>query len=242
MPAEPGDFQLFYDGSFQHPMLLWLVASGALLYCLRVRGLQPRMRIYCFALAFLSLLDAWLTSNSIAGVGRLPAAVSGVLPLCFVLAGDFRYFLLVRLATPSGDLDFTPTRLLAAVGLTAIVPVASQVLLLLLPASWDSPRTLYLVYELLFVVLTFCLLRFAKVLRDVPWLRRVSYFVMLYYGLWASADLIILATGSDLGFALRVVPNVLYYGGLIVMVGREAARAAETARSGGAPPPDGGQP
>jgi hypothetical protein len=50
----------------------------------------------------------------------------------------------------------------------------------------------------------------------------VSRFVLLYYGLWATADVIILATGSDLGFALRVVPNVLYYGGLIGAIGRMA--------------------
>jgi hypothetical protein len=37
--------------------------------------------------------------------------------------------------------------------------------------------------------------------------------------LWASADAIILATGSDLGYLLRVVPNLLYYGGLIGLIG-----------------------
>ena len=39
--------------------------------------------------------------------------------------------------------------------------------------------------------------------------------MVLYYSLWASADLLILTTGLDLGYGLRVVPNLLYYGGLI---------------------------
>ena len=47
----------------------------------------------------------------------------------------------------------------------------------------------------------------------------MSRFVLLYYGLWAAADVILLATRADLGFALRVVPNLLYYGGLIAAIG-----------------------
>jgi len=37
---------------------------------------------------------------------------------------------------------------------------------------------------------------------------------------------IILATGSDLGFALRVIPNTLYYGGLIAAIGLAASTAS----------------
>jgi len=227
MAPDPGPFQLFYDGHFQHPALLWLAASAALVYCLRRKGLRPRMRLYCVALGVLSLVDAWFTSTSIPGVGKLPTALAGVVPLFFVLAGDFRYLLLVSTATPGGDLDLSPRRIAAALGLTAIVPLLSQALMLLMPAAWNTPRTLYVVYEMLFIVLTLVLLQVAPRLRESAWLRRVSLFVILYYGLWAIADAIILATGSDLGFALRIFPNVLYYGGLIVMIGREASRAAE---------------
>ena len=62
-----------------------------------------------------------------------------------------------------------------------------------------------------------------------PWMRQVSQFVLLYYGLWATADAIILAAGSDLGFALRVIPNTLYYGGLIAAIGLAASRASQEA-------------
>ena len=78
----------------------------------------------------------------------------------------------------------------------------------------------------MFVVLTLSLLRFARSVGEGAWLQRVSRFVLFYYGLWATADVIILATGSDLGFALRVVPNLLYYGGLIAVIGRESSHAA----------------
>ena len=226
MPTDVGPFELFYAGFVQHPMLLWLAALAAGAYCGRLKGVPSRMQIYCAALVVLSVLDAWLTSNEILGIGRLPVGLSGAVPLFFVLAGDFRYLLLVSAATPGGGLQLTPARLIAALGLTAIVPLLSQVLLSVLPASLNTPRTLYLVYELMFVVLTLCLLRFARSVGEAAWLQRVSRFVLCYYGFWATADVIILATGSDLGFALRVVPNLLYYGGLIAVIGRESSRAA----------------
>ena len=49
--------------------------------------------------------------------------------------------------------------------------------------------------------------------------------MVLYCGLWATADLVILATGSDLGYLLRMLPNLLYYGGLIAAIGLLAPRA-----------------
>ena len=85
---------------------------------------------------------------------------------------------------------------------------------------------LFLVYELAFCALTLALLRWHPNARALPWVRAVSRFVLLYYGLWATADAILLATGSDLGYALRVIPNLLYYGGLIAAIALLAPRAA----------------
>ena len=36
-------------------------------------------------------------------------------------------------------------------------------------------------------------------------------YVAVYYALWATADLLILGTGRDVAWALRIVPNQLYY-------------------------------
>jgi hypothetical protein len=43
----------------------------------------------------------------------------------------------------------------------------------------------------------------------------VTRFVIAYYALWAAADALILTMGADAAFLLRVLPNVLYYGGLV---------------------------
>ena len=101
----------------------------------------------------------------------------------------------------------------------------------LVPGSEDSARILFLIYEVAFACLTLTILRKNANARSNPWLRSVSWFVILYYSLWASADAIILTTGSDLGYLLRVVPNLLYYGGLVAVIGwfapREPAQLGE---------------
>jgi hypothetical protein len=42
----------------------------------------------------------------------------------------------------------------------------------------------------------------------------VMAFVVVYYVLWVASDALV-ASGVDAGWALRVVPNVLYYGVLV---------------------------
>ncbi len=229
--AESGTFAAFYASALQHPLLLWLAAGLALLPILARRGLDPALRRFCLLLVGLSLLDAWLTSSRVYGLGALPGWAASAVPLFFVLAGDFRFLLLVMAATPDGRFRPDARSLRAAAGLTLIVPLATQLALAVLPEPRDPPRTMFLIYELGFVALTLGLLRWHPKLRAAPWLGSVSRFVILYYALWAGADAILLTTGSDLGFLLRVVPNVLYYGGLIAVVAllaptREAASPA----------------
>ena len=213
-----GPFESFYGSPLQHPILLWLVAAAALVWCRSRSGLDPSVRRYCTLLVALSLADAWLTSSHIYGVGALPTWASGPVPLFFVLAGDFRFLLLFGAATSHGAIELTPRRFVAAAGLTAIVPILSQTALVVLPDAAGESRVLFLVYELAFIGLTGSLMRWNRNLRETAWLRSVSRFVLLYYALWAGADAIILTTGSDLGFLLRVVPNALYYGGLIAVI------------------------
>lgn len=43
------------------------------------------------------------------------------------------------------------------------------------------------------------------------YLRAILLYVAVYYALWAAADVFIL-NGIDAGWALRIVPNQLYYG------------------------------
>jgi hypothetical protein len=225
-----GPFEAFYQSPLQHPILLWLAAGLAGWWCAARQALRPSVHRYGLALTALSLTDAWLTSKHIYGVGALTGAPATFVPLFFVLAGDFRYLLLLGLATADGDLRWSGRAVSAAVALTLVVPILSQSIIAILPAAQSGARVLYFVYEVAFFGLTAALLAWHPGVRAAPWLRPVSRFVLLYYGLWASADALLLVTGSDLGFALRVVPNVLYYGGLIAMIGWAAATASPVAR------------
>jgi hypothetical protein len=226
-----GTFEAFYASPAQHPFMLWIAAGIAFAWAATRPGLDPSLRRYCALLTALSLTDAWLTTNYVYGFGELSGRLASAVPLFFVLAGDLRYLLLLGAATRHGGVEFSSRGILAAVGLTLIVPILSQVVVTLLPEELSGPRTLFLVYEVAFILLTLALLRWHPGLRSVPWLTSVSRFVLLYYALWASADLIILSSGSDLGFLLRVLPNLLYYGGLIAVIATCASRASrESAR------------
>jgi hypothetical protein len=218
MEADADFFAAFYASPIQHPWLLWLAVAIGLVQVLARTGLDAGVRRYCIALAGLSLADAWLTSSHVYGIGALSGGAASAVPLCFVLLGDFRYLLLVTSGTRDGGLAANGRRLFAAAGLTLIVPIATQLVLASLPESQAGPRVMFTIYEVAFFALSALLMRLHPNVRANPWIRSVSRFVMLYYGLWATADMILLWTGSDLGYLLRVLPNLLYYGGLIAAI------------------------
>ncbi|NNL85644.1 MAG: hypothetical protein HKP27_08335 [Myxococcales bacterium] len=224
MPVEPGLFEAFYASAWQHPWLLWWAAALACRYAFRRHDRGSDVRRYAASLTVLSATDAWLTASPPYAIGPLPEAVSALVPLFFVLAGDFRFLLLLTSATDSGGIRPHTRSIASAAAFTLIVPVASQLLVSAVPGWGDKPRVLYLTYELLFLALALALRRVHPIAKKLRWVRSVCGFVALYYGLWALADLLILGTGSDLGFALRVVPNVLYYGGLIAAIAHFAPR------------------
>ena len=204
----------FYESFVQHPLLLWGAAFVGLVVALSRPGLSGTVRAYCVALAAVSLFDAWLTSNQVVGIGTLSGAAASFVPLTFVLVGDFRYFLFVESARPNGALWTSAESFVRAFAWTLLVPVASQ--LMVLAMGSNEPRILFLVYESLFVLLSIGIGRVYLPRRSgaLQWTRRVTRFVIAYYALWAAADALILTIGADAGFLLRVLPNVLYYGGL----------------------------
>lgn len=208
-------YAAFYDSFIQHPLLLWAAALVGLALALSRRGLSRSLRWFCVALTVLSLLDAWLTTKQIPGIGPLSGVAASLVPLAFVLLGDFRYFVFIESARSDGTLSATVRGLLRACAWTLVVPLGSQLAVVLLDSY--EPRTLFLVYEALFVVLSLAIIALYLPRHvDAPgWTRRVTRFVIGYCVLWAAADAIILTTGDDLGFLLRVIPNALYYGGLV---------------------------
>jgi hypothetical protein len=213
-------FEAFYDSAWQHPIALWIAAAAGAVVLLAERDLHASVRRYGLALVALSAIDAWLTANHVLGIGTLPASLAGIVPLFFVLAGDFRVLLLWDATTRDGMIAVTPRGLARTVGLTLIVPLFTQLVVTWLPSAHARPRVSYLVYELSFCALALALLRWHPHARALPWARAVNRFALLYYALWAAADLLLLATGSDLGFALRVIPNLLYYGGVPAVIAR----------------------
>ena len=63
------------------------------------------------------------------------------------------------------------------------------------------------------------------------WARAVMAFVAVQYALWATADVLILA-GVTEGFALRLLPNVMYYGAFVGFAVASAPRATESGSGG----------
>jgi hypothetical protein len=205
----------FYESFVQHPLLLWGAALVGLVVALSRPGLSGTVRAYCVALAAISLFDAWLTSDQVVGIGTLSGAAASFVPLTFVLVGDFRYFLFVESAKPNGTLCTSPDSVVKAFAWTLLVPLASQIVVLAMGSN--EPRILFLIYEILFVMVSIGISRVYLPQRSgaLQWTRRVTRFVIAYYALWAAADALILTIGADAAFLLRVLPNVLYYGGLV---------------------------
>jgi hypothetical protein len=141
------------------------------------------------------------------------------LPLLpFVLLGDFRVFALVLAV-------MHPTRarggvLLEAAAWTFVVPAFAYGTTKLVEAvaGAQASTMLWIVYEAGFVTLAdafvlWVLPRRVDADREPVrrYVRAVLGFVVLYYVLWALADVLTL-NGVDAGWALRMLPNQLYYG------------------------------
>jgi len=184
--------------------LLWLALRGA-----KGSGVEPRaerfVRRWAEVFAVVAIVD--LVATGPLGWPLVP----------FVLLGDFRVFALVlvvmRPERPRAG------RLLLAAALTLVVPALAYGLMRLVNTiAVKQPDTmLWCMYEILFVVLAEALVvwllpRIAADREPVRrYLRAVLGFVVLYYALWALADVVTLG-GGDWGWGLRIVPNQLYYG------------------------------
>ena len=199
----------FYHGDLQG---LWgLIAPPALFLLVRPWRSPGRPAADPRAARFVC---AWATIFTLETIAD-PLAILrfGFSLLPFVLLGDFRVFLLVLgVAEPDRPLAGTVTR---AAAWTMVVPVSAWTAHRLANAlAGPLPElVLWLVYELGFVGLAlWWRARYVPARRPIAlrYLRAVLAYVALYYALWGAADALILA-GFDAGWALRVIPNQLYY-------------------------------
>ncbi len=167
--------------------------------------------------AFETLLDPVATGPLLRGADVADSVVASVLPFAFVYLGDLRVLLLVRgVARP--DQDFAKT-LIWASAMTFIVPIfAGAGFALARSVSPEIPdQTLWILYEFGFLVLCVALgriwipRRFQAEPDKADFMRAVFGYSAAYYSLWLAADLLIVVGRLDLGWAIRIVPNQLYY-------------------------------
>lgn len=218
-------FFAFYASELQQSYSLWVVPLLFLGYLLgpgrrRVGASRDPAAgfLWTYSLVFgvETLLDSFATGLAAKWLGIAGTGAGTALMVGFVLLGDWRVFVLVlRLARPKGRW------LRDATLWTLLVPIVALAIESDLERRWPSlpDQTIWLVYELAFLALAL-LLRGLLVPRwaaasgaaeRLPYLRAVLGYVAAYYALWALADALVMAFGLDAGWALRVVPNQLYY-------------------------------
>jgi hypothetical protein len=219
-------WETLYQSDLLGVYALVLVPALFLLVLLRGRprspGVEPRAAgfVHAWALVFTleTILDPIATRPALSWLGLEGGRIADVAMVPFVLLGDFRVFLLVlRVAQPARALG--PT-LGEAAAWTCLVPAVAGTLTAALRASVAGlpSMTIWMVYEAAFLVLALVLRARLVPARVDParpavraYLRAIFTYVATYYALWVAADLAIVVGGLDLGWALRIVPNLLYY-------------------------------
>lgn len=181
---------------------------------------RPPLMRYLLLFGFTTLIDILVASRLL----PMPTDSAQIaVEYLFVLIGDLRFILLLAYFLYAGlgakDLEqlrlpgsvlkpafiFTlfPTILVAAVGFAK-------------PQLMTEARHKFLAYELIFFALTtlwiFVVLPQKSLsAQNARFVKSAAVPVFLYYGLWSLADILILR-GVEAGYAIRIVPNFLYYG------------------------------
>ncbi len=173
--------------------------------------------------AFETMLDPWMTGPFIDRAGLGNGFVATLIPFAFVLLGDLRVLLLaIGVARPERSLG----RNLSWAFLTSLaVPIFAGGAHAVARTVWPDihPQMLWMFYESGFFALCVVLSRrwLPRALGSgdgnpleasrIGFLRAVFGYSAAYYALWLFADLLIVVGDLDLGWAVRMVPNQLYY-------------------------------
>lgn len=216
--------QALYDSPWQQPGLLASVALVGLAWALMreyPKGeLGSFLRRWALVFGIEIVLDAWLTSplSPLAG-GALTA-----LSVAFVIAGDFRLFLLV---TRWGTRLSLGARWAAGFALAMVASLVVAGAKLVTPATFAVARRTYLLYELVSLALMGVLWSRRAAFPETHrgWIAAVLGFGVVQYALWSVSDVLLLS-GVSGAYLLRVVPNVLYYGLFVAFVARRTTRGA----------------
>lgn len=206
-----------FEAIYQSP---W--TATALVAAVNLIGLAAWLRRRTFLVAYLVLFAVASFADALRSGIWSPLhgiAAENDIGLLFVLLGDYRYFLLLErfaVRPNSGPSDRTATKAwFTTFGFMAVVPLIAYALM---KGAQVTGRWSFLAWEAMFVVWALALRFFVypRRLAAAPtairtWLFEITRLEVAIYALWVAADVIILL-GADAGFALRIVPNVLYYG------------------------------
>lgn len=202
-------FEAIYASGFHNPGLFWLAAFVLVLV---VAARLPFLYGFLLVFAFEIAADA-LASGALSPVPK-DAAYGTPLSIVFVILGDLRYFVLFFGYGKGGAKGPLTLRI---VGFSLLVPVFSAVAGALVPALGSPLRVTFLTYELMFFALSLTLRGalarglFSSATPEIRrFLRLITTFELVQYGLWALADVVILQ-GIDAGYLLRLAPNTMYY-------------------------------
>jgi hypothetical protein len=182
------------------------------------------------------VLDALVGTLLLRWLGGTDTPLGQAIVILCIWIGDFRvFFLMLGVADPT-----RPGRAAAeAIAWSAVIPAfAFTVLWLLHAALGELPGVvLWIVYEGAFAVLALALGRWLVPARVAParpgvrrYLRAVLAWSATYYALWSASDVLVLS-GIDAGWALRIVPNQLYYSFFVAFAALAFARYVSTSAS-----------
>ena len=226
MPFDSWD--AFYHSDLQSPIALCVLPFAFLVARAAFRPEAARALVpaadafvarYALIFALLTILDPICTGPLSRALGISGSWTGTIVMFSFVLLGDYRVLALVfglAAKTPAAGLR-------RAIGWTFIVPVVAGALYGVgyLAAGGLEMKWLWLVYELGFASLSLFLARrwLPENLADERsalrgYLQSLLAYVLAYYVLWATADVLLLF-GLDEGWAIRVIPNQLYYAGFV---------------------------
>jgi hypothetical protein len=174
---------------------------------------------YAIAVALQTIADVIATGPLARALDIAGGPAGTALMLSFVLLGDFRVYLLVFGLQSIDDGRSWGAAVGRAAAFTTLVPAVAYPTTALLGAFVEGldPNSIWLVYEVVFALV-------ALILRErlvAPGSRitlgtrgyqsAVLLYVAAYYALWAMADSFIQLANRDIGWAIRMVPNQLYY-------------------------------
>ena len=223
-------FKTFYDSALQHPGIAFIATALFLIFFLTKLPALAGQRRARFLSGFVLLFGIEILADAFFTGAYSPVAGGPLMQpiaIAFVILGDYRYFVVVERAIRARSVDAldglgSPATWGIALVFAFIVPILSVIPQKKFPEAFTNMNAIFLVYEAMFFVLALVLLVavLPKRLRGVDaelatWVRRLTIFELVQYGLWATADVLILSGVTEPGYLLRVVPNTLYYGGFL---------------------------